>query len=760
MNIGDLMVSLALNINDFDRKLAEAEAESLSFTETLKTIFASADPNVDIRVKDGVAEIKVEDFKALLDTVPDEKVTHLRADASGGGIGGGAAATAAAGGAAAGAGPLAGIIAGVIPAIAPLAAAATSGIMGLASAFTAAGAGAVGFGAVAVSNLKTIFTASSNLSAAQKAYNNAVTDKQRQAALQKEAQAMHGLNAAQVQAVKSLQSFKSFWDSFSSSFQKPVLSLFSTSLKTIEKILTDLKPTISAAAGAFGTLMSQFNTALGGAQAKQFFDFLAKNAGPDIKMFGDMFGNVFGGVMNLMVAFAPTGRAMLQSMTQMSVEFRKWAANLKGTKGFEDFLKYAAKSGKAVLDLIGNLAKLVGTLLKDMAPLGLTMVKLVSDLAKWINQLMTTNPLISMLVKLIFGAVRNILLFVDGVIKLFTWLGKTHPVIMDIITAVGLATAAFFAFNAVLDANPISLIIIAIALLVAAGVELVKHWGAVKQFFSQLWTWFTTETSKVWKGISRFFDQLWNSIVSGVKQNWNDVKTFFSATWDAIKKVATAFWDDEKKGLETIWKGIVNVGKATWNDFKKGLDVVWNGISSVARAFWNREKQGWTNIWNGLVNDAKTIFGGLGKFFTGLWTQAEQWGSNLVHHVAQGITNAISAVRNAVHRVASTVGNFLGFHSPTKEGPGSEADSWMPNLMNMLVDGIQSGTPKLRSALSSAIASPSALGGFGSLSTGNMFSSVGGSSRPVVVYLDGRELARGTAPHLVDEIRLETGLTL
>ena len=54
-------------------------------------------------------------------------------------------------------------IAGVAPAIVPLIATATAGVLALGSSFASAGIGAVAFGAVAVSVLKDVFTASEEL---------------------------------------------------------------------------------------------------------------------------------------------------------------------------------------------------------------------------------------------------------------------------------------------------------------------------------------------------------------------------------------------------------------------------------------------------------------------------------------------------------------------------------------------------------------------------------------------------------------------
>jgi phage-related protein len=95
-----------------------------------------------------------------------------------------------------------------------------------------------------------------------------------------------------------------------------------------------------------------------------------------------------------------------------------------------------------------------------------------------------------------------------------------------------------------------------------------------------------------------------------------------------------------------------------------------------------------SGLWNGIISDAKGIFNSLGSFFSDLGQQAFQWGANLVNMIAEGIKHAASAVADAAKNVVGSVAGFLGFHSPAKEGPGADADTWMPNLFKMMTDQI------------------------------------------------------------------------
>lgn len=73
---------------------------------------------------------------------------------------------------------------------------------------------------------------------------------------------------------------------------------------------------------------------------------------------------------------------------------------------------------------------------------------------------------------------------------------------VSVLTAVktGLMTAAQWAFNFALTANPIGLIIVGIGALIGVGVVLVKNWGVVSKFFKSMWAGLkeSTKTAVDW----------------------------------------------------------------------------------------------------------------------------------------------------------------------------------------------------------------------------------------------------------------------
>jgi phage-related protein len=73
-------------------------------------------------------------------------------------------------------------------------------------------------------------------------------------------------------------------------------------------------------------------------------------------------------------------------------------------------------------------------------------------------------------------------------------------------------------------------------------------------------------------------------------------------------------------------------------------------------------------------------------------------GANLVGNLIRGVTSKIAAFRAKVGELAQAAKNLIGFSSPTKEGPGKTADKWIPNLINMMVGGLEDGVSRFAKA--------------------------------------------------------------
>ena len=75
------------------------------------------------------------------------------------------------------------------------------------------------------------------------------------------------------------------------------------------------------------------------------------------------------------------------------------------------------------------------------------------------------------------------------------------------------------------------------------------------------------------------------------------------------------------------------------------------------------------------------------NFIKNLGSQAFQWGADIINNIVSGIKNCIGKVADAVKCVANKIKSFLHFSVPD-EGPLADFESWMPDFMQGLADGI------------------------------------------------------------------------
>ena len=78
---------------------------------------------------------------------------------------------------------------------------------------------------------------------------------------------------------------------------------------------------------------------------------------------------------------------------------------------------------------------------------------------------------------------------------------------------------------------------------------------------------------------------------------------------------------------------------------------------------------------------------------------AKKWGSDLVNNFVNGIKNKIGTLKNAISGVADLIASYIHFTTPDI-GSLSDADTFMPDMMDLLSSGIKDGFPDIENAMS------------------------------------------------------------
>ena len=271
------------------------------------------------------------------------------------------------------------------------------------------------------------------------------------------------------------------------------------------------------------------------------------------------------------------------------------------------------------------------------------------------------------------------------------------------------ASGAFGIFNAVLSANPIGLIVTAVAALTAALVWFFTQ----TETGQQIWSSFVEWIKQAWIGIADFFVNLWSSISEGaiilweavvtawtayiesLKAMWTAIVTFFSDLWVSIQETASMAWTAITTVVMAIIQPFIDGFMNIWNNISDGLTQIWEGIKMIFQGAWEFIKSIFLGailiiidlvtgnfdqlgvdlslIWEGIKNGISMIWEGIKTYFSG---------------VVDVIVGYATGVFENFSNVLSTIWEFI-------KTAASMAWEWIKSTVTSLISGLVQGAQNI-----------------------------------------------------------------
>ena len=152
--------------------------------------------------------------------------------------------------------------------------------------------------------------------------------------------------------------------------------------------------------------------------------------------------------------------------------------------------------------------------------------------------------------------------------------------------------AAQWALNAAMSANPIGLVIVAIAALIAIGVLLYRNWDTIREKVLALWGSFSEKFPAIAEIVRNYIGQ--------VIKIWEKVKKTFSSIIDFVKNVFAgewgAAWESIKDAFGNAFGALVGLVKLPFNTI---ISMV-NGVtSSINKALAKVKVPDWVPVLGG-----------------------------------------------------------------------------------------------------------------------------------------------------------------
>lgn len=373
----------------------------------------------------------------------------------------------------------------------------------------------------------------------------------------------------------------------------------------------------------------------------------------------------FDGVLVGAQALAPVLPILGEKFGYMASLAGAMAANLGGVLAVavENLAPLMDALFQAVTPLIPAMGNIVKAVIEGAAPvLGVLVgiiakvIGVVIQVVSWLSQFSGVISVVASVLTVVGVAVGGFLLAVRGVA-----------------TAIRIWTGAMAVLNAVLALNPIALIAIAIAGLVAAVVVAYNKigwfkdavnaiWEAIKIAASAVVTWFQT-TLVPWfqaalAAVGAVFTWLWQNVVQPV---WGWIK-------GAISNFVTWFQTSALPFIQGVIQGIGNVMNWLWINI---IQPVWNGIM----AFLTVVIAAIVTIFQGIVWVVRNV---LGPVFSWLY-------NNIILPVWNAIKTAIGVAWAFIRDSIFTP--LMGFI----RGPLTNAWLWIRNVVSQVWNNMKTG---------------------------------------------------------------------
>jgi phage-related protein len=334
----------------------------------------------------------------------------------------------------------------------------------------------------------------------------------------------------------------------------------------------------------------------------------------------------------------------------------------------------------------------------------------------------------------------------------------------------------------------------------------IQSWNIIKNIFLGAILIIMDIITGDFGSIGSHISQIMGNIMVSIRSIWGSIKTIVMTYLNTIKTFAINAWNGLKTGVINAANGLKNGAVAAWNGLKTSVINTGNAIKQGAINTWNGLKTGvisavnylktaipaaWTAIKNGVINAASALkigavnkvtemktsvtstasgikdgivkaWNGAKNFLTGI--DLSSIGKNIMQGLLNGIESKAKAVWNAIQKVANGIKNLMEKALTIKSPSRWMRDRIGKNLMLGLSIGIDTNSGTVMDSLGKLTDDVQAKAKLDLTApnlptfSNNVLSKQQKTDPVYIIELDGRQIAKGTLPHITDIVRLKTGL--
>lgn len=265
---------------------------------------------------------------------------------------------------------------------------------------------------------------------------------------------------------------------------------------------------------------------------------------------------------------------------------------------------------------------------------------------------------------LLAATIGPLILLVSSVVSAFSVIG---PVLKGFSVATKVAAGAQAVFNAVMAANPIVLVTLAIAALVAGLV----YFFTQTELGQEIWGKFTEFVSKTAKAVGEFLVDTFKNIGQFITDTIENIQKVAETVWKAILAVTKFIFNAIRSYFKTVFKVYETIFTNVVNFIKDVIEKGWNFLKDTTRRIFNTIKDIFSNIWGSIKNIVKGVVDNIVSFFGQIPGKIVSVGRDIVEGLWKGIKGAFNWFKDKIFGFFGSImpgwiKDVLGIRSPSK----------------------------------------------------------------------------------------------
>jgi phage-related protein len=241
----------------------------------------------------------------------------------------------------------------------------------------------------------------------------------------------------------------------------------------------------------------------------------------------------------------------------------------------------------------------------------------------------------------VIGAVAGAIITYKGAVLLWNAAETAKNVVM------GISTAAQWALNVAMTANPIGIVIVAIGALVGAFIVLWNKSEGFRNFWINLWEKVKAIVTSAWEGIKAGFEKIKNGI-------------------SAVKEKVSTMWNGVKEKTSELWGGVKNAVSEKLNNIKSAYDAHGGGLKGATFAAIEGVKEYYRTGYDAInqltggklgevVNAVGAKMEAVKSKFGEAFGNVKNTVMTIFENIKNGITEKISAAVNKVKEIFGSI---------------------------------------------------------------------------------------------------------